>query len=72
MNDDFGDGGPFERRRSNRAVVMVVGMAFAAMALNHAVHAFTTSPAATHAAAKRAAAATPVPAQAPKHLPPAR
>jgi hypothetical protein len=36
MNDD-----PFERRRSNRAVLMVVGLAFAAMALNQGVHALS-------------------------------
>ena len=36
MNDNY------ERRRSNRAILMVVGMAFAAIALNDGVHALTT------------------------------
>jgi hypothetical protein len=41
MNDDLRNGDPFERRRSNRAVLMVVGMAFVAMALNQGVHALS-------------------------------
>jgi hypothetical protein len=46
MNDNF------ERRRANRAVLMVMGIAFAAIALNDGIHALTTS------AVKRAPART--------------
>jgi hypothetical protein len=37
MYDDFEPGGSFERRRSNRAILMVVALAFAGIALDDGV-----------------------------------
>lgn len=38
MNDPIATVGPFERRRSNRAILIVVAMALAGTALNDGVH----------------------------------
>ena len=43
MNTYFEPGGPFERRRSNRAVLLVMAMAFAGIALSDGVRALMTT-----------------------------
>ena len=40
MNNDFPPVGAFERRRLNRAILIVIAMAIAGIALNDGVHAF--------------------------------
>jgi len=42
MNHYFEPENPFERRRSNRAILLVMAMALAGIALNDGVHALMT------------------------------
>jgi uncharacterized membrane protein len=43
MNGDFEPAGPFERRRLNRAILIVVAMTLAGIAFNDGVHALISA-----------------------------